>query len=81
MAHIVHVDCDLYVSTVPVLEFLAPLLGKGSVIIFDDWFSFYDEPDPWIHGEQRAFNERPLRDRFDPVAMTYPWNAAFKLMR
>ncbi len=81
MAHIVHVDCDLYVSTVPVLEFLAPLLGKGSVIIFDDWFSFDDEPDPWMHGEQRAFNEWPLRDRFDPVAMTYPWNAAFKLVR
>lgn len=80
-AHVVHIDCDLYISTVPVLEFLAPLLGKGSVLIFDDWFSFEDSPEPWLQGEQRAFNEWPLRDRFDPVAITYPWNAAFKLVR
>lgn len=80
-AHIVHIDCDLYVSTVPVLAFLTPLLGKGSVIIFDDWFSFEESAEPWNQGEQRAFNEWSLRDRFDPVAITYPWNAAFKLAR
>lgn len=80
-AHIVHVDCDLYRSTVPVLQFIAPLLGTGSVVIFDDWFSFDDELRPWEHGEQRAFREWSERKRFEPVAMTYRWNSAWKLVR
>ncbi|MGX7952887.1 TylF/MycF/NovP-related O-methyltransferase [Tsuneonella sp. HG249] len=80
-AHVVHIDCDLYLSTVPVLRFLAPLLGVGSVIIFDDWFSFESEPCPWNHGEQRAFREWKERARFEPLAITYPWNAAWKLVR
>jgi O-methyltransferase len=80
-AHIVHVDCDLYESTVPVLEFVAPLLGPGSVVIFDDWFSFEHEPHPWEHGEQRAFREWAERARFEPLAITYLWNAAWKAAR
>jgi O-methyltransferase len=80
-AHIVHIDCDLYASTVPVLNFVAPLLGVGSVIIFDDWFSFENEAQPWAHGEQRAFAEWRERARFEPLAITYPWNAAWKLTR
>ena len=80
-AHVVHIDCDLYASTVSVLAFLEDLLGVGSVIVFDDWFSFEEQEKPWEHGEQRAFNEWRLRDRFEPLAITYPWNAAFKLVR
>ncbi|MEM7006505.1 MAG: TylF/MycF/NovP-related O-methyltransferase [Pseudomonadota bacterium] len=33
------VDCDMYTSTVPVLNFLEPVLSDRSVIIFDDWNS------------------------------------------
>lgn len=80
-AHIVHIDCDLYLSTVPVLDFIAPLLGVGSVVIFDDWFSFEGETRPWEHGEQKAFREWTARERFEPLAITYPWNAAWKLVR
>jgi hypothetical protein len=80
-AHVVHVDCDLYSSTVPVLDFIGGFLGVGSVVIFDDWFSFEEQARPWEHGEQRAFAEWPLRDRFEPLAITYPWNAAFKMAR
>ena len=80
-AHVVHIDCDLYTSTVPVLSFLKPLLGPGSVIVFDDWFSFEEMEKPWQHGEQKAFQEWDIRDRFDPIAVTYPWNAAFMLRR
>lgn len=80
-AHIIHIDCDLYRSTVPVLRFIGPLLGPGSVIIFDDWFSFENESRPWEHGEQRAFSEWSARRRFEPLAITYPWNAAWKLVR
>src|SRR4051794_30455488 len=32
------VDCDLYESTVPVLDFLTTQLQDGSVLVFDDWF-------------------------------------------
>lgn len=51
---IVLIDCDLYASTVPVLDFLTDLLSDGSVIIFDDWYLFQGHPDL---GAQRAFRE------------------------
>ncbi len=35
---IVYVDCDVYESTVDVLNFIQPFLSTGSVLIFDDWF-------------------------------------------
>ncbi|MBO3760042.1 TylF/MycF/NovP-related O-methyltransferase [Ciceribacter sp. L1K22] len=53
-AAFVHVDCDLYSSTVPVLEFITPLLQPGTVLSFDDWYC--ENADP-RRGEQRAFNE------------------------
>jgi hypothetical protein len=39
-AAFVNVDCDLYESAVPVLEFVTPLLQTGTIIYFDDWFSY-----------------------------------------
>ncbi len=48
------VDCDLYESTQPVLEFLTSRLQDGSLIYFDDWFCFKGRPDC---GEQRACAE------------------------
>ena len=53
-ASIIHVDCDLYTSAKTVLEFIEPLLTDGTVIIFDDWYTFRGNPNL---GEQRAFNE------------------------
>ena len=32
------IDADLYVSTVPVLNFITDLLVDGGIIIFDDFF-------------------------------------------
>lgn len=51
---IVHIDVDLYSSTVVLLEFIKPLLVIGSIIVFDDWFCF---PPDGEKGEMRAFNE------------------------
>jgi O-methyltransferase len=51
---VVLVDCDLYTSTVPVLDFLTGQLQNGTVLIFDDWFCFRGRPD---RGEQLACAE------------------------
>ena len=53
-AAVVWIDCDLYASTVPVLDFITGYLTTGSFIAFDDWFSFGADPDA---GEMRATNE------------------------
>jgi hypothetical protein len=48
------IDCDLYSSTKPVLEFITNLIDNGTILIFDDWFSYKGSPN---HGEQKACNE------------------------
>ncbi len=48
------IDCDLYKSTVPVLKFLTSRLSTGSVIAFDDWRCFRNQPES---GQQRAVGE------------------------
>lgn len=50
----VYVDCDLYESTVPVLDFITDYITEGTVIMFDDWFNYRGNPNK---GEQRAFYE------------------------
>ena len=51
---LVHIDVDLYSSTVTVLNFIKPLLVIGSVIVFDDWYCF---PPGKPLGERLAFEE------------------------
>lgn len=53
-AAVVLIDCDLYESTVPVLEFITDYIQDGTVLIFDDWFSYQGRTD---RGEARAFTE------------------------
>jgi hypothetical protein len=53
-AGVVHIDVDLYSSTVDVLEFIKPLLVVGTLLIFDDWYCF---PPGANMGEQRAVKE------------------------
>jgi hypothetical protein len=48
------IDCDLYESTVPVLDFLTERLSVGSVLLFDDWRCFRNLES---FGEQRACRE------------------------
>jgi len=52
-ASIVLIDCDLYYSTITVLDFIKDMLVNGSILIFDDWNSFGDPE----KGERRAFRE------------------------
>jgi len=53
-AALILIDCDLYESTVPVLDFITDLVGQGTIIIFHDWFRFKGDP---RQGEQRACAE------------------------
>ncbi len=53
-AGIVHIDVDLYSSTVDVLRFVKPLLVQGTLLMFDDWYCF---PGGSLMGERRALTE------------------------
>lgn len=53
-AAFVNIDCDLYESTLPVLQFVTPLLQTGTILYFDDWFSYRGSMN---HGEPRAARE------------------------
>jgi len=53
-AAFVNIDCDLYESTVPVLQFVTPLLQTGTILYFDDWFSYRGAMN---QGEPRAASE------------------------
>lgn len=64
-AAVVYVDCDLYESTVPVLDFIKSYLTDGSILIFDDYFSFRGNPN---RGERRAFRE--LLERNPEIKVT-----------
>ena len=48
------IDCDLYESTIPVLDFLSGRLSVGSVLLFDDWRCYRNLAD---FGQQRACRE------------------------
>ena len=69
-ASLIHVDCDLYVSTKDVLRFVQDLLQPGCMIVMDDWHTFEaaDAPDdPAQFGEPRAFEEWTESSRFDVI--------------
>ena len=53
-ASVIWIDCDLYSSTKEVLQLVTHLIQDGTVLIFDDWFSFKGSP---FRGEQKAFSE------------------------
>jgi hypothetical protein len=48
------IDCDLYESTVPVLDFLTDKLSVGTVLVFDDWRCFRNLDD---FGQRKACQE------------------------
>ena len=53
-AALIYVDCDLYTSTVDVLNFIKYFLQPGTVIVFDDWNCFYGDSN---RGQKKAFSE------------------------
>ena len=53
-ALVVHVDCDLYSSAVPVFRFLTGRIQDGTVLLLDDFLCYRGHPG---YGVQRAFRE------------------------
>ncbi len=53
-ASVVFIDCDLYESTVPVLDFITDYLRDGTLLMLVEWFHFRGNPD---RGQQRATRE------------------------
>jgi hypothetical protein len=53
-AALIHIDCDTYESTRFVLESTSSILQEGTVLLFDEWFSYQGNPNK---GEARAFSE------------------------
>lgn len=52
-ARLVHVDCDLYSSSISALRILAPRIRAGTVIVFDEYFNYPG----WQTHEHKAFLE------------------------
>ncbi len=48
-----HVDCDIYSSTVTIFRELGPRLVPGSIIVFDEYFNYPN----WQRHEFKAFQE------------------------
>ena len=74
-AAIVYIDCDLYYSTVPVLNFIKDFLKDGSLIVFDDWYLFNNRKDK---GQQKAWYEF-LEKNPDITATSFFSNAEIKV--
>lgn len=64
-----HLDADLYSSTVTVLEHVGPRLQQGSVIAFDEYFNYPG----WEQHEHRAWQEYVTKSgiEFDYVGYTH----------
>lgn len=48
-----HVDCDLYSSTVTIFDALGDRLQPGAIVLFDEYYNFHR----WQQHEFRAFQE------------------------
>ena len=48
-----HIDCDLYSSAKTVLMKLSERITQGTVIVFDEYFGYFE----WRQGEYKAFQE------------------------
>lgn len=51
---VIYIDCDIYSSTVDVLNFIDDLVVSGTWVIFDDYWFYRGSPN---HGQQRAIRE------------------------
>jgi predicted O-methyltransferase YrrM len=65
-----HLDADLYSSTVTVLEHVGPRLRPGSVIVFDEYFNYPG----WEQHEHRAWQEFVAKTGIEYQYVAYTCN-------
>lgn len=53
-ASVVLLDCDYYSSTKTALDWMDPYIVSGTILLFDDWFSYGESEEL---GQQKAFQE------------------------
>ncbi len=53
-ASVLMLDCDYYSSTRTAMEWMKPYIQVGTVLLFDDWFSYGDDNEL---GQQKALEE------------------------
>jgi O-methyltransferase len=53
-AAVVLLDCDYYSSTVTALKWMDPYIRAGTILLFDDWFSYGESNEL---GQQKAYRE------------------------
>ncbi len=70
-AAIIYVDCDLYKSTVPVLNFIVPFLHAGTIVAFDDWNCYMADPSRGQRRAWREFREVNPTLEFEPFYATH----------
>lgn len=63
-----HVDCDLYSSTVTIFDALGSRLQPGAIVLFDEYYNFHR----WQQHEFRAFQEfvRQAGVRYEYIAFS-----------
>jgi hypothetical protein len=54
---LLHVDCDLYSSTITVLYELREFIMPGTIIVFDEWYYNHSDIEEHRQHEQKAFYE------------------------
>jgi O-methyltransferase len=71
------IDCDLYSSTVTVLDFLRKLIDDGTVLIMDDWNCFDADDNRGQRRAMREFLASEPRWRLEPLAAYGPNSQSF----
>ena len=74
---LMHIDCDIYSSTLSVLKNSKKNITSGTIIIFDEYLNY----EGWQKNEHRAFQEfcGKFKIKFDFIAYTYKGQVAVRI--
>ena len=73
----IHIDCDIYSSTKTIFDNLAERIVPGTIIIFDEYFGYYE----WRQNEYKVFQEYVDNNNvsYEYIAYDYSGRAAVKI--
>ena len=58
LARVLFIDCDLFGPALVALEFVRPILQKGTVLLMDDYYSYRGDPKLGVQGAFAEFCRR-----------------------